>query len=131
MAVDPLTTAEAVRTVYSLLTDDDDLDGYIESASMLVAARCVPLDYTTDEIEIICRYLTAHLWEVDHPRLARERMGQAEEYPESKVGLGLQLTRPGQQVLMLDYLGGLSAADPAVARKRVTVLWIGKEDAEP
>ena len=103
--------------------DTVDLGPYIDSASLLVTGKLSLLGYSGPELEMIERWLSAHLYEVDNPRIRKEVIGgyqKGEDSYESRIGLGLDLTRFGQQVKMLDYLNGLTK------RIKMDIIWLGE-----
>lgn len=115
------TTPDRVREIADEVSEDDgDVEGFIESASILVDVRCAPLGYSDAELENIERWLAAHLYHVDRSKLLDERIGRAGERKMSQVGLGLDLTHHGQQVkLLFDYKNGL--------RREVKMVWLGRD----
>lgn len=123
----PRTNSEAVRGIIEGIDDDFDLDPLIETANMIVSAKCASLAYTTAQLRIIETWLTAHLWACDHSRLLKEVIGRSEEIIEGKVGLGLDLTHHGQQLKGIDFLGGL--ADFGLTRRKVKAIWLGRTRA--
>lgn len=140
----------AVRTTDDLVggicevDDGDDLTPHIASASKLVDRCCltgvtgVVLDYTTEELELIERYVAAHFYCVFNPRTTQETIGPAQQQFEGKSDLRLQFTRYGQQAMLLDIHGGLAALNnglakvekkfPDVTGRRPNIRWLGKDD---
>lgn len=123
------TTPSKVRGIIEGVEEDFDLDPFIETANMLVSAMCAPLGYTSSQLEVIERWLAAHFYSCDHSRLLEEVIGRSREMIEGKVGMGLQLTHHGQQVALLDYLGGLTSVASGTV-KRVRMRWLGRTRAE-
>lgn len=123
MAITPLTTAALVNDILDVEVDEDAITPFITPASMVIQARCVPLAYTSDEIQVLATWLTAHLYEVQNPRLRQQMIGKSSESILTQVDLGLELTHPGQQLMLLDYLGGLVGL--GAKRKKVKFLWLG------
>lgn len=103
-----------------------DLTEMIDAALMLIVGLAQPAEYSQFEMEKLHTYLSAHFYEVDNQRMFEEEIGRAREKPETKVDLGLQLTRPGQQVLVLDYKKAFApVADDQVTLRRPRVTWVG------
>lgn len=105
-----------------------DLSEDVQSALMLIEGLAVPAGYTQSELEVLHVWLTAHLYEVNVQRKFEQKIGKTMEKPETKVDLGLNLTRPGQQVLMFDYKKAFSIlVTPLdeVPLRRVRVAWVG------
>ena len=134
----------AVRTTATLVgglidvTSGVDLDPFILTANELVTEVCslvtnsdASLYYSSTRLEIIERWLAAHFYSIYEPRAKNERAGSVGETIESKVGLGLDVTRYGQQAQLLDTNGGLAALDASVEvgkRRQVRVRWAGTEE---
>lgn len=109
------------------VNDDADLDELVRSALMLVNGKLSPAGYTQEEMSVLHVWLTAHLFEIDRQRKFRNKIGKSEQYPETKIDLGLNLTRPGQQVSVLDYLHALAdLTDPnGQELRRPRLFWAG------
>lgn len=105
------TTKELVEKIIELdaTVNGGDISAFIETASALVDELCQPQGYSETRLELIERWLAAHFYAIRDPRLTSEQAGSVQASYESKVDLGLQLTRYGQQALMLDTKGGLAA----------------------
>lgn len=109
-----------------------DLAPFILTASELVTELCVPAGYTDIRLELIERWLAAHFYAVRDPRATDEKAGSVGASYESKVDLNLNLTRYGQQALVLDTKGGLAALNRSASlagggRRTVGVTWLGSE----
>lgn len=119
-----------VISVYPEAADGGDLSAYIEAAEMLVNARCVGLvvggkSYSDAELVIIEKWLAAHFFACENPRLRQEIIGRSSETILTKNDLGLKLTHEGQQVMVLDYLGGLVGL--GADRKKIKITWLGRD----
>lgn len=122
---DPDSINTIVRGVITVAASAD-LAEVTDAALMLVVGLAQPAGYSQFEMEKLHAYLTAHLYEVDNQRMFEEEIGRAREKPETKVDLGLQLTRPGQQVLVLDYKKAFApVADDQQTLRRPRVTWAG------
>lgn len=131
------TTAAAVRKIIEvdgvIITADTDLDPFIEAANSIVTNACVvSLLYTspTDDVnlELIERWLAAHVYAVRDPRTHTEKAGSVAAGYESKVDLYLANTRYGQMAMMVDTRGGLAALNrmPQFASKlKVGIIALG------
>jgi len=126
------TNDDAVRGIIDDIPDDFDLSGLIETAHFVVTNVCQTtyIAYNPDTtfinstLEMIERWLTAHLYSCDHSRLLIEQIGKARDMIEGKVNLGLQLTHHGQQLMGIDFLGTLSSFGQT--RRKVKVTWLGR-----
>lgn len=101
-------SAEEVRSVFSNTTfDNDALLPFIDSANTLVTSKCSG-EYTSDELRQIELWLSAHFAAVSDQQKRREEYGDAEDEFAGQYGLGLDHTRFGQQVKLLEYHGILA-----------------------
>lgn len=116
------TTATQVKQIIEvdtgIIASDADLDPFIDVANELVTEMCTgdngpDTDYTSSRLELIERWLTAHFYAVRDPRSRNEKVDVLSVSYEGKTGLGLDHTRYGQQVKMLDTNGGLARMDYA------------------
>ena len=131
------TDEQAVRGINTEADEDVDLYPFIEAASALVDEVCAPvtkadqvtLYYDDTRLELIERWLAAHFTCMNDPRTIIEQADRVREQFENKVDLGLQLTRYGQQVLILDTAGGLAALNAnnikGKGKLKPKALWLG------
>ncbi len=131
----PLVTPEDVAGI--VLVDEDtwpDLDPPIEAATLLVTEVCGSSGYADSTLTVICRWLAAHFYAVMDPQSTYEQAGSVSIKFESAVDLGLNLTRYGQQAMLLDYKGNLAALNANTlsgkTKVRLQMLWLGKTCAE-
>lgn len=101
---------EVIKT--SLLAAD--IAPMITAANLLVTAKCSTAGYSTDELKEIERWLSAHFVSIRDPSTAlkSKKVGEAEEtYQTAKfeTKASLETTPYGQQALILDYKGCLTA----------------------
>lgn len=117
-------TADDVRGIYAGIPDGVDLAPFIDLADVVAVERLAGY-YGDSYLTRMVKLLAAHFYEVDNPRLRQEQIGvqRATDVLESKVDLGLNLTRPGQQVLMMDVKGRLSVKK----QQARTIVWLGEE----
>lgn len=110
---------------------------FIEVANELVTEICVDdlsedeEAYTATRLELIERWLAAHFYAIRDLRVASEGAGGVSQSFQYQVGLNLNVTIYGQQVLMLDTKGGFAALNQQAKdgdRKSVGITWLGKED---
>ena len=137
----PRTTAAQVKAIIetdsSIIVVDADLDPFILVANELVTELCTgtagpTTAYTSTRLELIERWLAAHFYCVRDPRTTNESAGVSVGY-ESKVDLGLALSRYGQQAKLLDTHGGLATLDEQTKKgttRTGSVSWRGSPPPE-
>jgi hypothetical protein len=122
-------TSEALVRAF-IKVDDllvSNLDVYIETASILVTDHCVPAGYDDAKLELIERWLAAHLYAVTDPRLTSESFGDASAKYQSKVDLHLNLSHYGQQAqLLAPELAELNE-EVGKGKPKVTFMWLGTQ----
>jgi hypothetical protein len=127
------TTSAAVQGILEE-TASLSLTTFIATASSMVTKHCAAVsDYTAAELELIERYLAAHLYHVSVPRADAERAGRVSQTLRSRVDKGLDLTHYGQQAMLLDWAGGLSALNERIKKGTtvaVGITWLGNEEDE-
>jgi len=131
----------AVRTtqvaVEAIVSNDDstDLTPFIEAANSMVDACCLTAGYTDAKLELIERWLSAHFFCILAPRASEEAAGAVRERFESKVDLGLDVTRYGQQAKRLDTAGGLALQDRLANEGKAayvaTISFLGNKCRQP
>ena len=125
------TTSDAVEEIIEI-DSTIDLDPFIEAASALVDKHCAAANsaYTATELELIERWLAAHFYAIRDPRALVEDLGKISATIESKVDLGLDVTRYGQMAKILDWYSGLAALDEQIkkgGRRVIGITWLGEE----
>jgi hypothetical protein len=102
----------AASDVQAIRPTSQDPQPFILAASLFVDAHNVTAEWPVEVATEIERWLTAHLMAVaDGSNLAERRVGDTTiRYHTPKVGLGLDATLYGQQVLLLDTTGTLAGA---------------------
>ena len=124
------TTAEAV----GLIIDVDatiSVAPFIEAANSLVTSCCGDSDtYTSTDLELIERWLSAHFYAIRDPQAISEKAGDVAVKYMSKVELGFDVTHHGQQAMRLDVEGGLARLNNKIKNgsfKTAAVVWLGTE----
>jgi hypothetical protein len=137
----PRTTSDLVKGIINVKAGVD-LTPFILSANELVTECCEPVTrldgspwHSDVRLELIERWLSAHFYAVFKPRSVSVTAGTVQESTESKVDIGLRVTKYGQQALDMDTSGALAALDNSL--KKVTkalpgggrsgVTWLGTE----
>ena len=136
----PRTTPDLVKGIVDTSADDAlDLMPFIEAANVLVTKVCLPhYNETTDasQLELIERWLAAHHYCILSPRESFEGAGAVQANYESKVDLGLDVTRYGQTAMRFDTSGALAALNNAMKKAATTLpavrqpkrwKWLGTE----
>lgn len=131
----------AVRTtdteVRQIIETDTSIDliPFITVASSMVTELCTDSNgnevHGTERMTLIETWLAAHFYAIRDMRLAEQNLSFM-EYSESyqyKVGLNLQVTMYGQQVLILDTSGAFAAMNKMAEQGKsvVGVNWLGTE----
>jgi hypothetical protein len=129
------TNATLVGTVIDV-DPDDTVTAFIDTAHILVTRCCETAHYTTDEKEMIERWLAAHFYDINRPRNIQEGASGVYERAENTLpGRGLWATKYGQQALMLDTAGGLALMNNALLTSkgalpggppRASTAWLGE-----
>lgn len=142
------TDVEAVKGIVEVddsLYDDDALQSFVDAAAWLVQDVVLPgyanlTAPSNAKLEVIHRYLAAHMYSVTDPRSISEWVGTVRTFYEYKVDLHLNLTRFGQQAILLDTSGALAAYNNQLKRATVNlpaekitvgVMWLGTEKTCP
>lgn len=133
----PRTTEELVAGIFEW-DEEIPLLPFIVAANELVEEHCASatkadgsLWHTDERLELIERWLSAHFAAIYSPRVRAESVSSLNTVFESKIGFGLDLTRYGQQVKLLDSSGALAALDQMAKgtgkRARFKAWHLGKE----
>ena len=107
------------------------LDPFITVANRLVTKL---LDeesgLTTEDLELIERWLSAHFYAVRDPRTTAERAGPVSANFEGKTAMYFEFTRYGQMAMLLDTTGILSNLSQNAGKTTITAsaTWMGDED---
>lgn len=130
------TTTQAVKGImlgeYDCL-NNPDLTPFIESASLMIddlvtCAATMSQTLSAAKLEIIERWLTAHLYQMADPGYIEKRTGKAMGKFTGETGFGLEASRFGSMVKRLDTTGCLSGLDAGASQ--VSLTWLGKPPSE-
>ena len=126
----PRTTVDLVKSI--IFEDDFDIinyDTFIATANMIVNnVVAVNTKYTTTDLQLIETWLAAHLCCINSPRKTQSTISSVQASYEYRVGLGLNLTRYGQQAIMLASYGELANLNALSEQKKVrkpAVVFVG------
>lgn len=115
------------------INDANALTEALVTATTVVDSIVVPRGY--DEtlaadialLSQIEKYLAAHFFCIFAPRREYEMAKTVAQRIETKVDLGFNVTRYGQQAMMLDRLGGLKIANDPKNAGGIGITWLGTE----
>lgn len=124
----PRTTPALVKGIISI-DDTVDLTPSIATADNLVTQVCLTSGYSSETLEFITRWLAAHFAAINNPSKVRERAEPTEWQIESKVDLGLSVTRWGQQAIVIDTAGNLAKLDARKRRIAIGIRHLGNTEA--
>jgi len=126
------TTPEAVDLIISYDTTlIPDLTPFIASASLLVDTIVdIPTAPSDAILEVVERYLCAHLIGITDPRLGSEQVKSLQASYQYKLKEGLGLTHWGQTAMLLDTTGRLARYNQQLIEGRGTVqfFWAGSSN---
>lgn len=126
----PRTTDTLVRGIAEV-DEDIDLTPFIATASRLIDKVVAP--NTTDDLTDLESWLSAHFYHVLSPQSNVDQVGSTggtvrQQY-DSKVDLALNVTKYGQQAMVLDTTGSLAAWNQSITKggaRRMKVVYLGK-----
>jgi len=127
------TTSTAVALLIEI-DDDISLTPFIEAANALVTECCSTDDYDATRLELIERWLSAHVYTIRDMRAESEKAGSVSEKKQSRVDLGFDSSHYGQMAMRLDTKGGLAALNTRMKKgtgQTVQVSWLGDNDYNP
>lgn len=109
----PYTSPDQVASVIKV-TAGDDLQPFLDTAAQIVTDVCLTSGYSDDKLELIERWLSAHMYCAFKERRSAERVsgpggGVAQTFQPFKVDLYFNNTRYGQTAVELDTKGNLAA----------------------
>ena len=118
----PRTTVPQLRALFPKDDDTRTVDHYINDASLLVTEVLGTSSLSAERLEVIERYLAAHLYVLGEQEggVFEEKIGEASTKMGSTftLGRGLALTRFGQLVLSWDSTGLFAAMETANNKKK-------------
>lgn len=112
-----------------------DLTPFITAGVAVTQKHCADANsaYTANELDLIAIWLSAHFYAIRDPRALTSDLGKISETIESKVALGLNVTRYGQMAMILDWYGGLAALNEQTlkgGKRTIAITWLGEESEE-
>ena len=131
------TTATLVKTIIEvdagIAPTDNDLLPFISVANVLVTDCCTGsrgpvVPYDDARLELIERWLSAHVYCTRDPRVQSEGAAGLTATYQSVVSQGLANSHYGQMAMTLDTAGGLAAMNAATlrgAKRKASIVWLG------
>lgn len=105
-------TGEVLALMDTALTQEQAAP-FLETANIFVTQTLERQGYHAKTLEMIEKWLAAHLICTLDPQIAKEGIDVATVEYDGKMGEGLSGTRYGQQVLLLEYKGVIQALKDA------------------
>lgn len=102
-------TASQVQEVLDTSLTSSEIDPFLSAAQRIVTDVLEGEGYADDTLTEIERWLGAHFAAMRDQRVTSERVGTAQFDYEGTTGMGLDATRYGQQVQLLEHQGLLAA----------------------
>ena len=110
-------TAAQLNTIIDEELDTDEANAFITTAEAIVASTSASGTYTSSVIDEITKYLAAHLAAAKNPPKVSMKKGESRESFAQILAKGLDGTRFGQTVKLLDYKGFIVRRQKAVSIK--------------
>lgn len=123
----PLTNIAEILAICKEVDDETpvtEMNMFIQTAHVIVCENLDGYSISTARLTLVERYLAAHFAAVTYTPTSFEAAGKVQESFSTKVALGFDLTRYGQQALRLDPTGNLRRMDEAKIKK-ATISWLG------
>lgn len=98
-------TIDDVRRIIETELEDTDIASALATANAIADEVVSGESYSDMLLKKIEVYLAAHFIAIKDPQISREKVGDAEVQYDGKTGMGLEATKYGQQVLILDHHG--------------------------
>lgn len=124
------TTEELIKSI--IFEDDFDVtnyDTFIATANMVVTKYvAINSNYTDGDLQLIETWLAAHYCCINSPRKTQSTISSVQASYEAKVGMGFNLTRYGQQAMLLAGYGELAKLNVLMEQKKIrvpAVLFVG------
>lgn len=92
---------------------EEQITPFLDAANSVVDEKCTGLEYSDKTLRQIETWLAAHFACARDPQIAESKAGEAAWKFEGKTDLGLDSTRYGQRVKILDSKGSLADLDSA------------------
>lgn len=121
------TTTEEVEELTGIVSDSSDLEIFIRTANVLVDNLLLGKGLSDETLAIIEAWLAAHFAKIREMHRSSEKIGDAQDQYQFKVGLNLQVTMYGQQALTMDPSGCLNSANKGQGKAKFMFEHISNE----
>ena len=101
-------TEAMVKKIIDTDLADEQITPFLAAANTMVTDLLLGENYSATTLEEIERWLAAHFVAVRDPQITQEKIGDVQATYEGKTGMGLNSTRYGQQVMVLEHHGILA-----------------------
>ena len=118
----PRATEEEVTRIIDTAYTDEQVTPFLTPAGLLVDAVLSGEGYSEELLTQIECWLAAHFVAVADPRVAQEGIGDLSVTYDGKTAMGLNQTRYGQQVLILDWHGRFRGIETTTRSAELRVL---------
>lgn len=105
-----------------------DVQPFIDAANQLATDVCGSSGYSDQKMELIERWLSAHLYTIFDNQIRLAKAGTVSVAYQYKIDYGLANSMYGQQVMLLDTLGNfakLSNANKTQRKVKVSINYVG------
>jgi len=104
------TEAEVLELLDTAL-EEENITPFLDTANMVVSRKLLGVGYSDTNLKVIETWLAAHFVSVRDPQISKEKVGEGDWTYDGKTAMGLDLTRYGQQVKILEDIGILADLD--------------------
>ena len=121
------TTAAAVGLIIAV-NADISLTPFIEVASAIVTKHCTDADFTAAELELVERWLSAHMYRMRELQVAEKHAAPVGQSFNSVLYTGFDNSTYGQMAMRIDWSGALSALNEQAKKGGLLtagVTWLG------
>lgn len=107
-------TETEVKEIIDTNLMEEQVSPFLKVANQMVTDLVSDVGYASGTLREIERWLAAHFVAVRDPRVAKEKIGDAQADYHGKSDMALNFTPYGQQVMVLEYKGKIAAAMKAM-----------------
>jgi len=103
-------TEAQVKEIIDTSLTEEEVSPFLKVANQMVTDLVSDEGYASGTLQEIERWLAAHFVAIRDPRVAKEKIGDAQADYHGKSGMSLNFTPYGQQVMVIEYKGKIAAA---------------------